>query len=276
MPELKDKVAVVTGAGSGIGRALAMALADQGCRLAISDISETPLQETRDKAAAAGVAVHAKVLDVADRDAFHAYADEVMEEYGAVNLVVNNAGVALGVTIDDMAYDDAQWLFDINFWGVVHGTKAFLPHLRASGSGHIVNISSIFGLIALPGVSAYHASKFAVRGFTECLRVELDIEGVDIGVTCVHPGGINTNLISNSRIHDLKALERSAEDVHRLFEKLLRTSPEHAARMIVNGVKKNKRRVLIGSDARFGDVMQRLMPATYQRIVAYVVRKKWL
>ena len=199
MKSLKGKVAVITGAGSGIGQATAEALAKQGCELAISDINERGLAETRARCESHGVRVSSARVDVADRAAMYAWADNVVADHGRVNIVINNAGVALGATIEDMSYEDQEWLMGINFWGVVYGTKAFLPHIKKTGDGHVVNISSVFGLIAVPTQSAYNAAKFAVRGFTECLREEMDMEDCGIGVTCVHPGGIKTNIARASR-----------------------------------------------------------------------------
>jgi short-subunit dehydrogenase len=183
--------------------------------------------------------------------------------------------VAVGSTIEGVSYEDFEWIMGINFWGVVYGTKAFLPHLRASGDGHIVNISSVFGLIAVPGNGTYNASKFAVRGFTEALRQELDLTGGAVSCTCVHPGGIKTNIARDSRVSDnIKGvLVKDAGTATRDFEKMFITTPAQAARVIMNGVKKNRRRVLIGPDARAIDVMARLLPTAYQRITVRQVRR---
>jgi NAD(P)-dependent dehydrogenase (short-subunit alcohol dehydrogenase family) len=270
MKNLSGRVAVITGAGSGIGRALAENLGAQECRLALADINEKGLKETTDSLTAKGVKVLAKKLDVADRKAVYAFADEVMKKFGEVHLVFNNAGVALGATVEKMSYEDFEWLMNINFWGVVYGTKAFLPYLKQADEGHIINISSIFGLIGVPTQSAYNAAKFAVRGFTESLRQELEIEGLTVSCTSVHPGGIKTNIAKNARMNDDVSditgtdPKRAAAD----FEKLFRTTPEEAAATILNGVQRNKRRVLIGADAVAVDTMQRLLPTTYQRLMA--------
>jgi NAD(P)-dependent dehydrogenase (short-subunit alcohol dehydrogenase family) len=266
--QLEGRVAAVTGAASGIGRALAVALAREGMRVAICDVDEAGLAETATLAATArtGARIASARVDVADRLAMHAWADAVAAEHGAVNLVVNNAGVALGATIEQMTYDDLEWLFSINFWGVVHGTKAFLPHLLRAEEGHIVNLSSVFGLIAVP----YNAAKFAVRGFTECLRQELEVADRRVSATCVHPGGIRTNIARNARNRQTELV--SQEEMARRFDELARTSPEWAALRIVRGVQRNARRVLIGADARAIDVVQRLTGSGYQALTVAAAR----
>ena len=185
MKSFQNKVAAITGAGSGIGQALALRLANAGCALALSDINDTGLQNTAEQARATGVTVTTQVLDVAKRDAVYAWAGQVADEHSQVNLIFNNAGVALGAPVDGMSEADLKWIMDINFWGVVYGTQAFLPLLKASGDGHIINISSIFGIAGIPSQSAYNASKFAVRGFTEALRQELEIAGEPVSATTV-------------------------------------------------------------------------------------------
>lgn len=269
MKNFTDKVAVITGAGSGIGRALAMDLAAAGARLAIADINETGLKETAKQLDLGADRLITQTLDVADRDAFYAFADRVVEHFGAAHLVFNNAGVALGATVESMSYEDFEWLMGINFWGVVYGTKAFLPHLKAAGEGHIINVSSVFGLIGVPTQSAYNAAKFAVRGFTESLRQELEIEKCGVSCTSVHPGGIKTNIARNARMgNGMEKITGSDPDkARRDFEKMFRTTPEEAASVILKGVRADKRRVLIGSDARAIDSMQRLLPTSYQRIM---------
>jgi len=277
MRELRGRTAVVTGAASGIGRALAVELAREGCRLAISDVNEAGLQETARMAQALGAEVWHERLDVADRQAVHAYADRVAAQFGGVQLVVNNAGVALGATVELMRYEDLDWLMGINFWGVVHGTKAFLPHLQKADEGHIVNISSIFGIIGVPTQSAYNAAKFAVRGFTEALRQELAVEGSRVSVTCVHPGGIKTNIARSSRFGDsgvFAAMQGDRENVSQRFDQIARTSPEQAARVIIDAVRDNRRRLLIGRDAKVVDFLQRLFPTGYQRIAETLTRRR--
>ncbi|MEQ3636783.1 SDR family NAD(P)-dependent oxidoreductase [Alcanivorax sp.] len=269
MKDFKDKVAVITGAGSGIGRALAMELAASGAKLALSDINEAGLKETADNLNLSEDRLMTKILDVADRQAFYAFADDVVNHFGHANMIFNNAGVALGATVEEMNYDDFEWLMNINFWGVVYGTKAFLPYLKQASEGHIINISSIFGLVGIPTQSAYNAAKFAVRGFTESLRIELELEGNSVSCTSIHPGGIKTNIAKAARMSD--GVERitgaSKEQAIQDFEKMFRTTPAEAARTILKGVRGNKRRVLIGSDAIAVDTMQRLLPTSYQRLI---------
>ena len=272
MKSFKNKVAAVTGAGSGIGRALSLELAAAGASLAISDIDAERVEETADLLRARGAQVYSSVLDVSDKDAVYAWADKIAEHYGKVNLIFNNAGVALSATVDEISYEDFEWCFNINFWGVVHGTKAFLPHLTAAGEGHIINISSVFGLIAVPGLSAYNTSKFAVRGFTETLRQELDIENSGVSCSCVHPGGIQTNIARDATMRESmkKIVGDDLEASSRNFEKLFSTTPTDAAKTILRGVKRNKRRILIGTDAVAIDSSQRLLPSFYQYIVGKV------
>ncbi len=270
MKNLTDKVAAITGAASGIGRALALALAQQGCHIALSDLDEKGLAETASRASSYGVKVTTTTLNVADKDAVHAWADTVVNDHGKVNMIFNNAGVALGGTVEDTDYSDYEWIIDINMWGVVYGTKAFLPYIQQAGEGHIVNISSIFGIFAQPTQSAYNMSKFAVRGFTESLRQELDLGKTNVSATCVHPGGIKTNIAKNARMN--KSVEKltgdDAEKARKQFDAMFMTTPEQAAKTILNAVTKNKRRVLIGPDAKVLDIMQRSLPMAYQKIVA--------
>ncbi|HZI05369.1 MAG TPA: SDR family NAD(P)-dependent oxidoreductase, partial [Archangium sp.] len=243
-----------------------------GCDVALSDVNEQGLAETERVCRELGVQVRATKVDVARREQVHAWADSVAKELGAVHVVVNNAGVALGATIEDTSYEDFEWLMNINFWGVVHGTKAFLPHLKAAGDGHIVNISSVFGLIGVPTQGAYNAAKFAVKGFTEALRQELEIEGLPIGVTSVHPGGIKTNIARNARVTVRKGWvdEQSNSD----FEKAFSTTPEQAAQDILQAILKNRRRQLIGADAVLIDLVQRALPTLYQSLVVAGAKRR--
>jgi NADP-dependent 3-hydroxy acid dehydrogenase YdfG len=268
---LRDKVVVITGAGSGIGRALAVNLARKGALLALSDVDEAGLAETVALATQAGSPdVHPARLDVADRAAFASYASDVAAHFGRVNVVINNAGVALAGDINDLAYEDMEWIVGINFWGVVHGTKEFLPHLIASGDGHVVNLSSLFGLLAMPGQGAYNATKFAVRGFTEALREEMLIGRHPVGVTCVHPGGIKTAIARNARVAATEDKKKTAE----LFDKkLARMTPEKAAEIIVKGIQKNRARVLVGIDAHALHQFQKHAGSRYEDVVALVSRK---
>jgi NAD(P)-dependent dehydrogenase (short-subunit alcohol dehydrogenase family) len=266
--DLRGRVAAITGAASGIGRALAVELARAGTHLALSDVDEVGLAETVATAEGFGVKVTSARVDVADRDAVHAWADEVAAEHGRVNLVFNNAGVALGATVEGMRYEDIHWLMDINFWGVVHGTKAFLPHLQASGDGHVVNISSVFGLLGIPSQSAYNAAKFAVRGFTDALRMELDLEPCGVSATTIHPGGIKSNIAKNARMDEsVTALADDPEQARIDFEKMFVTTPDKAARQIIKAVQRNRRRALIGPDAKAIDLVSRLPAGLVQRII---------
>ncbi|MFK6083849.1 SDR family oxidoreductase [Acinetobacter baumannii] len=269
MKSFKNKVAAVTGAGSGIGQAIAIALAKQGCHLALSDISETGLAKTVELLAPYSVKVTTQKVDVAKRDEVATWAKAVVDEHGQVNLIFNNAGVAIGSTAEGVSYEDLEWLICINFWGVVYGTKEFLPYLKQSGDGHIINISSMFGLTAQPTQSAYNASKFAVRGFTESLRQELDMQNAGVSATCVHPGGIRTNIAKAARMNNsVQSLGMDPLKSQDAFDKLLRTPADDAAQQILEAVRKDRRRLLIGADAKAVDVIQRILPQGYQKIFA--------
>ena len=272
MKTLDDKVVVITGAASGIGRALAVEVARRKARVAISDIDEAGLAGTVDLVKAAGAReVRSDRLDVADRAAVAVYAGAVAEHFGRVDVVVNNAGVALSGDVEDLEYADMDWIIGIDFWGVVHGTKEFLPHLIASGDGQLVNMSSLFGLVSIPGQSMYNAAKYAVRGFSEALREEILMAGHPVGVTVVHPGGIKTAIARNARMspaedHDLQA---------RYFdEKLATMEPEQAARIIVEkGILRGKPRLLVGRDAHLLHHFARLTGSRYQDVVATVAKR---
>ncbi|MFI8482656.1 SDR family NAD(P)-dependent oxidoreductase [Pseudomonas sp. NPDC078700] len=275
MKSFENKVAAITGAGSGIGRALAFELARQGCALALSDVNPKALAETAEQARQLGVRVEHRELDVTNREAMHAWANEVVTIFGQVNAIFNNAGVAQSGTVESNDYSDYEWIMGINFWGVVNGTKAFLPHIKASGVGHVVNLSSIFGIFSQPGMSSYNASKFAVRGFTESLRQELDMANCGVSASCVHPGGIKTNIANTARTNaSMQALTgQSNEQAKQQFnDKLARTTAQQAAQVIIKGVLANKRRILIGGDAYALDLLQRLMPSLYQRLLTGLMK----
>ena len=261
---IKDGVAVITGAASGIGAALSAKLAARGCHLALADRNAEGLARTAAAARAQGVTVSEHVLDVADAEALAALPDEVLAKHGRTTILVNNAGVALAGHFSEVTLDDFTWLFDINFWAPVRLTRAFMGVLAREPAAHIVNISSLFGIIAPPGNVAYSAAKFGVRGFSEALRHEL--EGSPISLTVVHPGGIRTEIANSARmpqgIDPELARAGKAE-----FNKLLRTSPEDAAEQITQAILHRKKRLLIGNDAKMADRIQRLFPATYWKIV---------
>jgi short-subunit dehydrogenase len=258
------KVAVVTGAGSGIGRALARELAGQGCLLALSDVNQAALDETVAQLSPAPAAIDARLLDVADRGALQAYATAVAGRFGHVDIVINNAGVAVAGNALEVSDADFEWLMGVNFWGVVNGSRAFLPQLATRPRAWLVNISSIFGIIGVPGQTAYNASKFAVRGYTEALWHEYQASNVTICL--VHPGGIKTAIARNSRVSSGVDAAEHAQGVNR-FEQLARTSPEQAAAVIVDGMERGSRRIYIGNDARVIAVLARMFPDNYMRIL---------
>ncbi|NND75116.1 MAG: SDR family NAD(P)-dependent oxidoreductase [Ilumatobacter sp.] len=274
MKDFADRVVAITGAGSGIGRALAEDLAGRGAHLALADLDADALAGTVSRCEGRGIKVGAQQLDVADRTAMFTWADSVSTEHGVVHMVVNNAGVALAATAEAQTIEDFEWVMNINFWGVVHGTQAFLPHLRAAGEGHIVNISSVFGLVSIPSQSAYNASKFGVRGFTDALRMELEIERSGVSATTIHPGGIKTNIARRARTDPSMATVGSAPDEFiDEFDRLARTTPEKAARQILKAVERNRRRALIGPDAVLFDVASRLPAGLYQRLLINTGRR---
>ncbi|MCK7609280.1 SDR family NAD(P)-dependent oxidoreductase [Acinetobacter portensis] len=275
MKNFQNKVAAITGAGSGIGQQLALLLAKEGCHLSLSDVNEQGLIETVEKLKDTDVRVTIKKLDVADQVAVKEWAEETVQDHGSVNMIFNNAGVALASTVEGASYEELEWIVNINFWGVVYGTKEFLPFIKQTGDGHIVNISSLFGLTAQPTQSAYNATKFAVRGFTESLRQELDMENCGVSALCVHPGGIRTNIANSAKMNDsLKTLGMNPEKSAKSFNKLLRCPPKEAARQILEAVKKDKRRLLIGNDAKALDLLQRLLPTGYQKVIAFASKSK--
>ncbi|AHH18463.1 oxidoreductase, SDR family [Nocardia nova SH22a] len=266
MKDFKNKVAVISGSGSGIGRALALELARRGAKLALSDIDAAAVADTAARCEKLGAHAIPYELDVSNRKDVYAHAEDVRIEFGDANLVVNNAGVALSADIVDMTWEDFEWVMNIDFWGVANGTKAFLPDLIASGDGHVVNVSSVFGLMAIPSQSAYNSAKFAVRGFTEALRQEMRIARHPVGVTCVHPGGIKTNIVANGRGMGMSDDDKA--QAHQQFQRIAFTRPGGAARAIIRGVERNRPRVLIGPDARAFDLVPRILGPRYEDIMA--------
>ena len=261
----KDSVAVVTGAASGIGRALAVRLTLEGIAgLAISDVNEAGLAETAQLAERSGVRVSSHFVDVSDLDQMKAFADDAIAKHGRVTHLINNAGVGLLGTFEHISIDDMRWLMGINFWGVVHGCKVFLPTMVAQPEAHIVNISSVFGFIAPEEQSAYCASKFAVRGFTESLRHEY--EGTNLHIASVHPGGVLTNIARNSRLGEDAPQEWQGQAA-KFFDQVAKSTPEQAAETIVSGIKKKNPRILIGKDARAISTFSRLFPKNYLRVI---------
>jgi NAD(P)-dependent dehydrogenase (short-subunit alcohol dehydrogenase family) len=262
---LAGRTAVVTGAASGIGRAIAMSLARRGCHLALADIDETGTAETANHARKHDVRVSQHCIDVRDRAAVADFPNAVTEDHPGVDILINNAGVAAGGTFEQISEEDFEWLFDINFWGVVRMTRAFLPLLRASDDARVVNLSSIYGVVAPPEQTAYSASKFAVRGFSEALRHEL--AGTNIGVTVVHPGGVATSIVDNARVPSGVSEEEiiRRRDKHR---KLLTMPPALAGETIVRAVERRQSRVLVGSDAKAISLIARLLPASYWKVLA--------
>jgi NAD(P)-dependent dehydrogenase (short-subunit alcohol dehydrogenase family) len=274
MSSFDGKVAVVTGAGSGIGRQLAVELARRGAHLAISDVDEEGLKGTVERLAALNAKAHAEVLDVSDCSAVQTYASSVVAHYGVVHQVYNNAGVAGGAApVVDCDYDAYERIIAINLWGVIHGTKEFLPYLIESGDGHVVNISSLNGIMAQASMSAYCTTKFAVRGFTESLRAEMLSAGHPVRVTLVHPGGIKTNIataaITEAERTGAQITEQQRQRADAYNDKLLKMSPQQAARIILAGVQANRSRVLVGKDAKAVDALVRLAPRYYSRIVMW-------
>jgi short-subunit dehydrogenase len=268
--KLQGRTAIVTGAAGGIGGGIALALARRGCNLVLCDIDTARLSSTTAELAALGVKVENHKLDVADRNAVKAFAAEITAKHPGVDLLVNNAGVALGGTFEETSETDFEWLFGINFWGVVYMTRALLPLLHASDDARIVNISSLFGLIAPPGQAAYAASKFAVRAFSESLRHELAAS--KIGVTVVHPGGVATSIAKNSRLPQSLSADEAAKR-RKFFDSFLTMPPETAGEIIVRGAENRKARIIVGSDAKRAALLERLMPVGYWNVLGSRARK---
>ena len=270
MEGFAGKVAVVTGAGSGIGQALAIELGRSGASVAISDVDTDGLTVTEERLRSVGAAVKADRLDVTERERFLLYADEVKDHFGKVNQIYNNAGIAFTGDIEITPFKDIERVMDVDYWGVVNGTKAFLPHLIASGDGHVINISSVFGIFSVPGQAAYNSAKFAVRGFTEALRQEMMLARHPVAVTTVHPGGIKTAIARNATAAE--GLD-SASLAEWFDSKMARTSPDRAAQIILEAVRRKKARVLVGADAKIIDVIIRASGSGYQRMLTGLARR---
>jgi len=272
MKQLKNKVAAITGAASGIGQMLALNLSKNGCEVAISDIDIKGLEKTAEMVRAQNGKASIHEVNVADQSQVKKYAAEVVKEHDRVDMIINNAGVAVAQSIDDVSYEDFEWVVDINFWGVVYGCKEFLPYLNKQPESHIVNISSVNGFITWQNNGPYCATKFAVKGFTETLWQEL--RNTNVRVSCVHPGGIRTNIIRNARFYESPGKKLTHEQSVKAFDKFAGTSPEKAAQQIISGIKKNKRRILVGKDAYVLDVLTRQFPNKFVGFVASVAGSK--
>ena len=263
-----QKVCVVTGAASGIGRASALALASFGAKTVITDLRKDMLDETIQLIKDAGGVAEAHILDVAERDGVYDLAAHVEKTHGGADFVLNNAGVAMVAHVDELGIDDFNWLMDIDFWGVVYGTQAFLPQMRTKNTrARIANVSSVFGLFCVTEQAAYNAAKFAVLGFTDAVRH--DLANTNIKVTTIHPGGINTNIVRHARVGQAPDAETRRQEAIVKFEKFTMTQPEKAARIILKGVAKGKPRILVGPDAVYMDIIRRLFPSNYLRLMPF-------
>lgn len=277
MTPVSGKVCAVTGAGSGIGRALAHELARRGARgLALADVDEAGLAETASQVSPGLGEIHLQTLDVSERDAVDAWATTALARFGVVHQIYNNAGIASGHTVLDSDYAELERVIGVNLWGVIHGTKAFLPHLIASGDGHVINVSSLNGYFGQPKLAAYVTTKFGVRGFTETLRAEMLAARAPVRVSVVHPGGVRTRIASSAmRTAEELGLQVTAEDRarERLYnERLLRMAPERAAGIIVDGVEHGRPRIRVGNDARIIDLLVRAAPSTAPRLAVLLDR----
>lgn len=270
MKKLNNKVAAITGAASGIGQMLAVRLAAENCNLALSDVNEAGLEETK-KMIGNKVKISLHKVDVGKEAQVYQFAKDAAAAHGGVDIIINNAGVSLGDFLETVSMEDFRWLFDINFWGVVYGTMAFLPYLRKRPEGHVVNISSINGIMPNPNNGPYCAAKFAVKGYTETLYQEM--RETNIKVSCVHPGGIKTNIARSARVNKTYG-DISAETAAELYDnEVFITSADDAARIIINGIKKNQRRIMVGRDAKFFDFLTRMMPKTTVYLAAVVSKR---
>ena len=276
MKNLQDKVVVITGAASGIGKALAQQFAKEGSHLALNDFNETGLIQTVEelKYLSSGKIISA-VFDVSKVENFEKFEQQISEEFGRVDIVINNAGVALGrVSVEEVSYKDFEWVMNINFWGMVYGTKTFLPLLKKQSEAALINISSVFGIAGIGHQGAYCSSKFAIRGFTESLRMEALLDFPYVTIHTVHPGGIKTNIAKNSRWVEENISDEEKEETTKKFEKMFITTPESAAATIIKGIKKKKSKIVIGKDGKRLDWLVRLMPAGYSKIILNQFKKE--
>ena len=272
--DYRERTAVVTGAASGIGRALSISLARRGANLALSDVNLEGLDETVRRCGLSTGRILAERLDVADRVAVVAHAEKVAGTFDSVHLMINNAGVAVAGSVEETTFDDFDWLLGINLLGVINGTKAFLPHLIRSGDAHLVNLSSVFGLVAPAFNGAYSTAKFGVRGFTEALRQEMRISGHPVQVHSVHPGGVRTNIAGNARLTPGTRAAVGREGVAAGFDRVARTSPERAAAAILAGVDAGRARILVGGDAYLIAAIPRVLGARYIDLFAWAARRR--
>ena len=277
MKSFKEKVAVITGAGSGMGRYLAILLARDGADVCVCDVNEKTLNETVIMLRKYNVSVSSHLLDVSDKESIEALPQKVIDQHGKVDLVFNNAGVGSGSYFQDMNKDNWDWVMGINFEGVVNSTRAFIPHMINNSEAAIINTSSIFGMVAIPGQSVYHATKFAVRGFTESLALEMKQTNPNLQIHCVHPGHIGTNIATSARISDedfdktqarMSIFNRNPPKTKQEMGELFKEGgmhPSKAAKIILDGVKKNNSRIFVGLDAKLLDLSQRLFPKHYHK-----------
>lgn len=276
MKQLKNKVVVITGAGSGIGRALALQFSKESCHLAINDFNEAALDETislLNKSESRKVVK--AVFDVSDKTAFKAFANKVESEYGQVDVMINNAGVALGkISIDKIELEDFEWLMGINFWGMVYGSKFFLPLLKKQKEAALLNVSSIFGFAGIAYQGAYCSSKFAIRGFTESLMQESMIDFPNVTIHSIHPGGIKTNIAAESKNIDPEMDEAEEKKVRENFEKMLVTAPSSIAEHIIDCIRKKKKRIVFGHRAKGIDWLTRMFPQRYHKMIVNEIKSK--
>ncbi len=277
MKNLKNKVAAITGAASGIGRALAINLAEEGCHVAISDVNEAGLKETADlvRTRYKNVKVTTHRVDTASREQVKLYAEDVVKAHCEVHIVINNAGVSVLETVEDVSYDDFEWIMGINLWGVVYGCKEFLPYLKKQDSAHIVNVSSVNGIFTNPNNGPYCTTKFAVRGFTETLAQEL--ADTNVKVSCVHPGGIKTNIVNTAKFYKASDASLGRDETMAIFNRqIAKMTADKAAKIIITGIKKDKLRIMVGTDAYVYDWLKRMFPVGFQKLTGRKNAPEWM